>query len=166
MSEPFPQQPQQPPTGPVPGSLLERFVARLLDGLIVGIPTAIVLGIIFGILGIAGETIGTILISAIIGVAQLGYMVYFESTTGQTIGKKVMNLRVVNAQSAVPTQEEAIKRNIWLALSLFAGIPVLGVLTGLGSLAAVIAIAVTINSNPFGRGWHDNFADTAVVKSA
>ncbi len=37
-------------------------------------------------------------------------------------------------------------------------------LTGLAELVAVIAIAVTISSDPLKRGWHDKFANTSVIK--
>ena len=40
----------------------------------------------------------------------------------------------------------------------------LSLLLGLASLAVVIAIAVTINSDPLKRGWHDKFANTSVTK--
>jgi len=162
MSDPFPPQSAAPTT---PG-LLERFVARLLDGLIVGIPTGLVMSIVLGIAGLGDEAISLVLVSAVVGVAQLAYFLHFESTTGQTIGKRVMSLRTVDAAGGVPSQQQALRRNVWLALSIFSGIPVLGFLTGLGSLAAVVAIAVTINSSPLGRGWHDNLAGTAVVRAS
>jgi hypothetical protein len=52
------------------------------------------------------------------------------------------------------------RRNAWMLLSM---VPLLG---GLAQLVVVIVIGVTINSDPFKRGWHDNFAGgTAVVRA-
>ncbi|WP_235735955.1 RDD family protein [Nocardioides alcanivorans] len=166
MTGPFPQQPASQPGRARSGHLIERFVARLLDGLIVGIPMGVVLGAVLGVLGLADETIGAVVVPAVVGVALLAYYVHFESTTGQTIGKKVMSLRTTSSSGGVPDQQQAIKRNVWIALSIFSGIPVLGILTGLGSLAVVVAIAVTIGGNALGRGLHDEFAGTTVVRDA
>lgn len=65
-----------------------------------------------------------------------------------------------------PTMEEALKRNIWVALGLLSIIPLIGgVLGGLAQLAAVIFIAVGISGDAVARrGWHDQFAGTQVVK--
>jgi len=159
---PQPTPPQAPPVDPNAGggggggsaaTLGVRFVAKLLDGLIVGIP----LGIVLAIAGLATSYVGTL----IQAVAYLGYLSYLESTSGQTIGKKVMNLTVVDEAGNPPSLEAAIKRNAYVALNI---IPT--VLGGLISLAAVIGIAVTINSDPSKRGFHDKFAETGVIRSA
>jgi hypothetical protein len=63
--------------------------------------------------------------------------------------------------------EQAIRRNIFQGFSVLYIIPVLGaVLAGLGSLAAYIYAAVTINNDTVKReGWHDKFAGgTQVMK--
>jgi hypothetical protein len=45
-------------------------------------------------------------------------------------------------------------------------VPLLGIIASLGVLIAVIAIAVTISSDPLNRGWHDKFGNTSVTKEA
>jgi uncharacterized RDD family membrane protein YckC len=71
-----------------------------------------------------------------------------------------LGYKVVGPDGAHPTPEVSAKRNAWMLLSV---VPLLG---GLAQLVIVIVIAVTINSDPFKRGWHDNFAGgTAVVRA-
>jgi uncharacterized RDD family membrane protein YckC len=145
--------------GQVPAStagLGVRIGARLLDALLVGLPAAIILGL----LGLGGGFTGTDtwLGSAIISLLWFGYFVWFESNSGATVGKKLLNLRVVVADGSHPSLEVAAKRNVWM---LFGLVPFIG---GLLSLVAVIAIIVTISTNAASRGKHDEFAGTAVMR--
>jgi uncharacterized RDD family membrane protein YckC len=149
-----------------PGSLLDRFLARLIDGIIVGI----VAGILTGIFAAASDSwILTGLVTAIVdSVLFLGYFSYMESNRGQTIGKQVMKLRVFGPDGhSNPTMEQAVRRNIWNGFAIAGIIPVVGSLIGgLAELAAVILIAVGINSDTVRRQhWFDKFAGgTTVVK--
>lgn len=139
-----------PASGIAGATLGVRFVARLIDGLIVGLAT-FVIGLVPGLDGF--------LISGIIGAAlYIGYYAYFENDRGATFGKQAMSLQVVGADGGNPSYEESVKRNIFGAFQI---VPILG---GLASLVATIAIAVTINSAPDNRGVHDNFAGTTVLK--
>ncbi len=47
---------------------------------------------------------------------------------------------------------------------ILASVPLLGILTALLELVAVIAIAVTISQDPLKRGWHDKFGNTTVTR--
>jgi uncharacterized RDD family membrane protein YckC len=67
----------------------ERFVALLIDVIIVGIAGAVARAIFSTGLGVA--------VSLVIGVA---YYTYFWSSTGQTLGKMAMNLKVVKADGS------------------------------------------------------------------
>lgn len=147
-----------PPAAPPAGggssgtaTLGVRFGARLLDGLIIGIPVAIVLFI----LGLSESYVA----NALVSLGFFAYYVYFESTTGATLGKRILNLRVVAADGTPPALEAAAKRNSWMLLGL---LPTF--LGGLLSLVAVIVIAVTISSSPHHRGKHDEFAGTGVLR--
>jgi uncharacterized RDD family membrane protein YckC len=150
------------PTGPTSGvpastaGLGVRIGARILDALLVGIPASIVLAIIG--LGTGGFGMDNWLSSAVISLLWFGYFVWFESNSGATLGKKLLNLRVVVADGSNPSLEEAAKRNVWM---LFGLVPWVG---GLISLVAVIVIIVTISSNTDSRGMHDTFAGTAVMR--
>lgn len=81
----------QPTSGPRAG-FGTRFLAALIDGLIVGV-VSIVLSMIVG--ETAGQGLATLL--------GLAYFVYLEgSPSGQTVGKRAMNIRVVDAESGGP----------------------------------------------------------------
>ncbi len=136
-----------------------RIGARLLDVLIVGIPASIVLSLLgFGASMTAGFGLESWVYNAIISLLWFGYFVYFESNGGATLGKRILNLRVVQASGDDPSTEAAAKRNVWM---LFGLVPFIG---GLLSLAAVITINATISPNDADRGYHDTFAGTAVMR--
>ena len=78
------------PSGPRAG-FWQRFGAILLDG--------ILLGVINAILTAALHTAGNIL-ALVVGIA---YIVYFEGgSTGQTLGKRALGIRVVDANTGGP----------------------------------------------------------------
>jgi len=180
------QPPQQPPPapgpaggGPVPGvprpgELLDRFLARLIDGILLGIAFGI-LAAIFGGIFLNGLTYSTgewllywLFVSVIETALAIGYFAFMESSNGATLGKQLLKLRVVGPDGASnPTMEQAVRRNAFYALQLVYIVPIVGaVFGGLAMLAAVIMIAVTINNDPVNRqGWHDRFAGgTRVLK--
>jgi len=65
----------------------QRLLAMIIDAVIVGVVTSVI-GVI---LGDPGQLIGFLL--------GLGYYIYFEgSPSGQTLGKRAMNIRVVTEQ--------------------------------------------------------------------
>jgi uncharacterized RDD family membrane protein YckC len=148
-----------------PGNLIDRFVARFIDGVIVGIA-----GVIFNMVlaFISTSWLLTGFISAVATAAlYLGYFAYLESSRGQTIGKQVMKLKVVGpGHVSNPTLEQAARRNMFMAFGVAGVVPIIGsVLGGLAELAAVILIVVNINSDPQRQHWFDKFAGgTQVLK--
>ncbi len=83
------------PSGPRAG-FGHRLLAALIDGIIVGVAGAIVYWILYAIGGDTGLAIGYAL-ATILGIA---YYVYFEGgPTGQTIGKKVIGIRVIDMRA-------------------------------------------------------------------
>lgn len=164
-----------PLTGARPGELLDRFLARLIDFVLLAvvngiIVVAVIVGVVMGESGgiygtssIAGDIVAAIVSTAI----YLAYFGYLESSRGQTVGKMVMKLRTVGASGGNPTMEEALRRNIWVGFGILGVVPIVGPAVGaLAELAAVIMIAVGINNDTVNRqAWHDNFAGgTRVVK--
>ncbi|MDX6324007.1 MAG: hypothetical protein QOK15_361 [Nocardioidaceae bacterium] len=166
--------PQPGATGRRPGELLDRFIARFVDLIIVGIVNAIVTTVlIVGIFNLNNTMFGfgSSFVAGAIGavlttVIYLGYFGYMESSQGKTVGKMIMKLHVEGPSGGKPTFEEAVKRNIWLGLPLLGVIPILGgLVAGIGELVAVIMIAVGINNDPVRRQpWTDKFAGTQVIK--
>lgn len=147
-----------------PGSLLDRFLARFIDGIIVGI-VSVIINVVLGV--VSDSWIVTNAISAVVtAVLYVGYFAYFESSRGQTIGKQIMKLKVEGPAGGNPTMEQAVRRNIWLGFGIAGVVPIVGALLGaLAELAAVIMIAVGINSDPQRQHWFDKFAGgTRVTK--
>jgi uncharacterized RDD family membrane protein YckC len=68
--------------GPPLAEWPQRFVAALIDGLIVGIPYNILLRI-------------SMPIGLLYYVGSVVYLMYMQGTTGQTVGKKVMNIKLL-----------------------------------------------------------------------
>jgi uncharacterized RDD family membrane protein YckC len=168
---------QPPPmqTGPQPGGLGARFVARLVDGILVAIVQGLVVSLLIvrTVMDSGTGFYGTddYAASAVYGVLSaliyVGYFAYMESSRGQTIGKMVMNLHTQGPDGGLPTMEQAVRRNLWGGASVLSIVPVIGgSIGGLLELVAVIVIAVTINGDPVSRqGWHDRFAGgTRVVR--
>ena len=174
--------PVQGQTGGVgqPADLLPRFVARLIDFVLLGFVNAllvsvVVVGLIMGAnsgaatgwgmnngAGFAANAVSSVVSAAI----ALGYFALMESKRGQTLGKMIMKLETRGPDGGRPTMEQALRRNAFTAIGVLGIIPFFGFLAGLLSLAAVIMIAVTINKDTeTRRGWHDDFAGgTTVVK--
>lgn len=142
--------------GVQPADLGIRIGARIIDQLIVGIPLAIVVSLILGS-GSSLQIVG----GALVSLAAYGYFVAMEVTQqGQTLGKKILGLRVL-APGGAPalTPEQSLKRNLFVIAGV---IPCLGSLISLG---LTIYIMVTISQDPNKQGWHDKFAGgTQVVK--
>jgi uncharacterized RDD family membrane protein YckC len=167
-----PQSYPAPPAGapaqglPRPGELLDRFLARFIDGIIVGV-VAVVINVVLTVIS-DSWLLSNALSAVITAVLYVGYFAYFESNSGQTIGKQVMKLKVFGPDgTSVPTMEQAVRRNIWLGFGIAGIVPILGALLGgLAQLAAVIMIAVGINGDTVKRQhWFDKFAGgTQVMK--
>ena len=158
-----------------PADLMTRFLARLIDLLILGVVNFVLVGLlVVGALaggsaglgyaggGFASSALYALLTSAI----SLGYFTVLESRTGRTIGKMALKVQTQGPDGGPPSVEMALKRNAFMAIGVLGIVPVLGFLAPFLSLAAYISIAVTINSSPTRQGWHDRFAGgTQVTKT-
>lgn len=159
--------PPPPPPGGAPQGLQPvgpwpRFGARLIDWLVLLIPQLIIGAVIGGgssTIGVASG--GRAWFAGVIGtLLTFGYFVFLETSRGQSVGKMALKFKVIGPDGGLPTTEASARRNAWLLLSI---IPILG---GLAGFVLAIVIGVTINNDPFKRGWHDNFAGgTAVVRA-
>lgn len=152
-----------------PAELLDRFLAKLIDYAVVFV-VSMLIGIFFAI-GVAfgsGSNYAANVITTLITTALvLGYFTLMESSRGQTVGKMALRLRVVAPGGGNPTTEQALKRNIWMAVSLLGILPFIGwLLQGIAWVAAVVTIALGINNDTVKRqAWHDRLGgDTQVVK--
>jgi uncharacterized RDD family membrane protein YckC len=143
-----------PAAGGVPGELAEygpRIIAVLIDaGILIGI--YIVFMIIAWVLGkIIGGLAGLVMLLYL--VVEIAYFIYLWSMDnqftgrGQTIGKKVMNIKIINADGSDMEIKDAILRLVGYCIS---GIFALGY------------IWILIDDN--NQGWHDKIAKTYVIK--
>lgn len=155
---------------PRPAELMDRFVGRLIDWLVLFVVQLVLSGVLGVILlgtdpGSAARWIVSA-ISILVGLAiSLGYYVFFETTSGQTLGKKAMKLKVVGPAGAPVTVQQSVKRNFFYLFALLGLIPILGtVVGGLAQIAAMIAIAVTISQDKqLRQGFHDKLANETYV---
>ncbi len=166
---PAPQAPGVASRDGQPADLGPRFLARLIDGILLAIVYSVIVVPVFigSVLGMGGgfgfgvgATFGATAVGAILNAAiTLGYFTFMESSRGQTVGKMLLKLEVRGPAGGTPTTEEALRRNAWTALGIIAVIPFIGwLLAGPAQLAAAIYIAVTINNAATKQGWHDTFA--------
>lgn len=118
-----------------------RFVAALIDTILLGI-----VGYILGL--ILGPALGTV-VQLLLG---LGYYAYLEgSPSGQTVGKKAMNIRVIDFSTGAPI---GTTRGLIRYLGkLVSGIPCL-----LGYFWMLW--------DPEKQTWHDKIATTVVVPTS
>jgi uncharacterized RDD family membrane protein YckC len=119
-----------------------------VDGLILTVVN-VTIGLILGF------GLGWMVLSAILGYA---YFVGFDVALGATPAKKIFKMRIVGPDGGQPQIDSVAKRELFLLLNI---IPFLGPLL---LLAAYIAIAVTISSDPQDQGIHDRFAGTQVLR--
>ena len=123
-----------------PAGFGERFVAYLIDGIILVVPQMI--------LRLAlGQLMGIVL-GIIIGVA---YAVYFWTTSGATPGKMLMKLRVVRFGT---TELELVDSGT--AVVRYLGYIPSSLVLGLGFFWVLW--------DPNKQAWHDKIAGTQVVK--
>lgn len=115
-----------------------RFFAYIIDGLITGI----IIALLFGSSRWAGGGIGWL-----VGLAYHWY--FWTRQDGQTLGKKIMNIRVIRTDGAPMTDADAILRYIGYYIS--------GLIFGLGFLWALF--------DDKNQGWHDKLAKTYVVSA-
>jgi len=157
-----------------PGNLVDRFLARLIDGILLAVVFAIINVVVGGIVYTGYHSTGEIflyyLVSGVLEtVIALGYFGYLESSRGQTLGKQVMKLRTFGPDGqSNPTMEQAIRRNIFYALPLIAIVPVLGwILYVVAAIGSIVLIVMGINNDPRRQHWFDKFAGgTQVTKVA
>jgi uncharacterized RDD family membrane protein YckC len=120
-----------------------RFVAIFIDGIII----AIVNSLLAALLGASTGSRGGL--QTVLGAL---YYIYFWSGNspwpGQTVGNKLLNIRVIRTDGSNLTLVQALIRYVGLLISII-----------------VIFIGVIWAAfDPNKQGWHDKIADTYVVK--
>jgi uncharacterized RDD family membrane protein YckC len=132
-------------SGVVYASFFDRFVAALIDAVLVGFGTGI-FSAVFGAMGDFVRALGGV-ISAALSIA---YYVYFISQKGQTLGKKVMGIRV---------QSESTGQNLDVVSTILREV------VGKFLSGAVLLLGyfwMLWDSKK--QTWHDKIAKSVVVK--
>ena len=120
-----------------------RTFAYIIDAIGIGIVSGIVGSIVGG--GPTGTTSNGL--SILIGLV---YFVYFWSQGGgQTLGMRVLDLKVIRTDGSTLTLTQALIRYVGLFVSF--------------ACLAIGVIWVAFDANK--QGWHDKIADTYVVKA-
>jgi uncharacterized RDD family membrane protein YckC len=122
-----------------------RVVAFIIDSIIVGVVNSIIAALL------SSSTSGRTGIQTLLGII---YFTYFWSASspwpGQTVGDKLLNLRVVRTDGSDLTIIQAFIRYVGLFVSFL-----------------VIFIGVIwVAFDPNKQGWHDKIAGTYVIKTA
>ncbi len=120
-----------------------RVVAFIIDSIIVGVINAIIAAIL------NSSTTGRSGIQTLLGII---YFTYFWSASspwpGQTVGDKLLSLRVIRTDGSDLTIVQALIRYVGLFISFI-----------------VIFIGVIwVAFDPNKQGWHDKIAGTYVIK--
>ncbi len=122
-----------------------RFLASLIDGLLLGVVSVLIV-IPFAL---QGKNSNSSLIQGLSLLINLGYFVYFQGRTGQTLGKKVMGIKVVDVNGNKPSYFTFFLREL-------IGKAISSLIFGIGYLM--------ILWDKQKQGLHDKIATTYVVK--
>ncbi len=123
-----------------------RFVALLVDSLILSVVASILIAPLYLILGESGAGVGYFIYLII----ALVYAPYFWVTRGATPGKQLLGLRVVSTTGGPLTVGQAIVRYLGYIVS--------------GAVCYIGFIWAAFDDNK--QGWHDKIANTYVIKSS
>jgi uncharacterized RDD family membrane protein YckC len=137
----------------------QRIGGRLLDTLILGLPLSV---LTFAVSDVSDDrrTLDTPLWAPILAtlIAAL-YEVVLIRMWGQTIGKRVVGIKVVRVTDGnLPDWTASFVRYLLPVIPILLPVPVVNVALSL----VVYLVAVT---HPLRRGWHDRAAGTLVIKA-
>lgn len=157
---------EQQEAAPLHAEAWQRVVARLVDHVGLAFVTAMLflpLGLGAAVLGGAAGLLAGAASAVLSAALTVGYFTLLESRGGQTLGKRLLGLRVVDATGRAPAPAAALRRNAWTGLGILGVVPFVGgLLGGVATLVAAVTILLGLAGDTR-RGWHDTFAGTRVV---
>ncbi|MGI5153849.1 RDD family protein [Microbispora sp. CA-102843] len=179
--QPYPAAGPIPPGAPAPlAEWWQRLVARIIDGVIIGIPFSIIMLVIRGIVvtnasidittGVynpgSGAFLASLLTAILGGLVMVAYEFLMLRAQGQTLGKKIMGIKVVPVGGTLDAgglpQDVAVKRaGVLFAFEFLQWIPVISYLASIASLLNVLWL---LWDKPLQQALHDKVANTVVVK--
>lgn len=135
-------------------SFWQRFFATLLDALIIAVLSLIVslvIALIFGVIfGSSGNNIAAFISSLLQNIIYFGYFIYFIGSSGQTLGKMALKIKVVKEDTNLPPGY------ISALLREMVGKVISSVVFGIGYFWML--------KDPKKQTWHDKIAKTIVIK--
>lgn len=142
---------------------LPRFLAAFIDGLILMVPMIVIgilLGVVLAVLGIADGILGGLImtVASLAGVVACFVLINGKllSEQGQTWGKKIMEIRIVNDDgSRANFQDILLKRYlpVWVA----------GMIPIIGGVITLVDSLLIFRENR--KCLHDDIAGTKVIKA-
>ena len=99
----------------------KRVVAFLVD--IVAL--VVVIGVLSGVASILSDTLG-VLVSLVLSLAAIAYFVYMEATYGQTLGKRLVGIVVVNSDGSPLDMRSSLIRNVVRIVDAFPTLYIVG----------------------------------------
>ena len=96
-----------------------------------------------------------------------GYFLYLTKKKGQTFGKMIFGLKVVNSAGEIPPLRRLVNRELFrlgLALAMLYSLQADVILLAWGLLAVLAIGHVAVAFDPLRRGWHDRLTGTFVVR--
>lgn len=151
------------------------FVINVVVGIFVGtfLPSATIDPDATNIFAAVRVNPAAVIVTTLIGLVINGiYFVYSWTRMRGSPGQKLLGMQVGNAaDGATLTQDQAIKRWIFLGApfglaSALNPLPAIGLLIALAGLAYFIYLLISTAQSPTKQGFHDQQANTVVVKSA
>ncbi len=136
-------------------TLGERFFAVLVDMVLLGIVTALIM-IPLGLIAFMGSAMSGSAFGWFFGGPQILmpliwiiYFTYFESTSGQTIGKRIMSIKVVDELGGSVDSSRILVRNVlriidWLPFLFIIGIILLSTSSGKQRLGDMVAKTIVV----------------------
>lgn len=122
-----------------------RFLASLIDGIIIGLANTAINFMLKAILGDGAGSLSMILNLAL----SIAYYVWYQNKNGQTIGKKAMNIKVVTYEGKTPTMFAFFLRDI------------------VGKIVSTITLFIgylMVLWDPKKQSLHDKIAGTYVIR--
>ncbi|MEJ6549532.1 RDD family protein [Corynebacterium sp. USCH3] len=106
---------------------------------------------------------GLYIVAALSLVLWFAYRIVMEITTGKTLGKMAVGVKVVNADGNLLSAKDSFIRNSWyLAVIVLGWIPVIG---GIAGIAVYAALGVLIARDPHRQHICDKWAKSYVVNA-
>ena len=146
-------------------SRLSRLGAALVDNLVLFAPVGAAAVLVPGALltGRLGSLGLVALLAGVIFLAVLITQIVLLVRNGQTIGKKVLGIRMITSEGAIPSVWRVFLLR-WLPFAITAGtIELIFKVRGIGNIIYVVDALLIFQ--PTRRCLHDLFADTHVIKA-